>query len=309
LINLPNSNFYLNTCATLGFPGGPPHITSLPLCLTYIIAARTKLKQFQANHKNLCQTHLERLAETIVLHQAPGLQHSSLATEFKPRTSKTVSLLIHRERTRRMHCKIGHLLRGTSPLGLNRVDVPEINTPSSASLGNPNDPKTWKGPWVTITQPTDIAQTICKINATQYNQAFHTTPFGSGSLATALGRKGDTATALILLKAVSPPSLSAGLHPETTRLLQTLATPIPIEKEAKVLITADNFTQTYRLAKEATSSSPSHCHISHYKAGINDPSLTQLHSSMMSLAFKHGFAPPRWTRFVYIILQKEPGNA
>jgi hypothetical protein len=170
-----------------------------------------------------------------------------------------------------MHRKIGHLLRGTSPLGLNKVDVPDINTPYSASLGNPNDPKTWKGPWVTITQPTDIAQTICKINATQYNQAFHT-PFGSGSLATALGRNGDTATALNLLKGVLPPSLSAGLYPETTCLLQTLATPIPIDKEAKVLITADDFIQTYRLAKEATSSSPSHRHIGHYKASITDPS-------------------------------------
>jgi hypothetical protein len=40
LINLPISHSYLNTCVTLGFQGGPPHITSLPSCLTYISAAR-----------------------------------------------------------------------------------------------------------------------------------------------------------------------------------------------------------------------------------------------------------------------------
>jgi hypothetical protein len=115
----------------------------------------------------------------------------------------------------------------------------------SASLGDPNNPKTWKGPWVTITQPTDIAKTICEMNDTQYDQAF-TMPFGSGPLATALGRNSDTATALSLLKGVLPPSLS-----ETARLLQTLV-----------------------------------------KASITDSSLTHLHSSMMSLPFKHGFAPP-----------------
>lgn len=62
---------------------------------------------------------------------------------------------------------------------LTRVDVPApfIQTPEC-----PVDPKTWKGPWVSVTDSSEIAQHVCAINTKQYNQAQHT-PFGSEFLA------------------------------------------------------------------------------------------------------------------------------
>jgi len=59
--------------------------------------------------------------------------------------------------------------------------------------------------------------------------------------------------------------------------------------------------------KESTSSSPSSRHIGHYKVAVNDPTLDQLHSCMMSFPFMHGFAPDRWKRVTDIMLEKEPG--
>ncbi len=58
-----------------------------------------------------------------------------------------------------------------------------------------------------------------------------------------------------------------------------------------------------------TSSSPSGRHIGHYKAALIAPNLVQLHSTMMSLPFQHGFAPEQWTHVTDIMLEKEEGNS
>jgi hypothetical protein len=92
--------------------------------------------------------------------------------------------------------------------------------------------------------------------------------------------------------------------PETIRVLQTLATPIPTVED-EVIISPDNFRSTYRVAQESTSSSPSGRHISHYKAILKDPTLVQMHSQIMSLPFQVGFAPQCWTRVIDIMLEKE----
>jgi hypothetical protein len=62
------------------------------------------------------------------------------------------------------------------------------------------------------------------------------------------------------------------------------------------------------VANESTSSSPSGRHIDHYKAIIKDLQLVGLHSQMMSIPFQMGFAPERWRRVTYIMLEKEENN-
>jgi hypothetical protein len=37
------------------------------------------LRDHQSNHKQLCETHLDSLAEAIVLAQSPSVQHGSVA--------------------------------------------------------------------------------------------------------------------------------------------------------------------------------------------------------------------------------------
>lgn len=60
------------------------------------------------------------------------------------------------------------------------MDIPDPSA-KEPGLGSPTDPKSWKGPWLSITDPEEIARVVCSIYTKQYNQAFNT-PFGSGPL-------------------------------------------------------------------------------------------------------------------------------
>ena len=58
-----------------------------------------------------------------------------------------------------MFKKIGHTLAPNLTFGIACVDIPDNNA-KGPGLGSPDDPKTWKGPWVSITKPEDIAKHI-----------------------------------------------------------------------------------------------------------------------------------------------------
>jgi hypothetical protein len=75
-----------------------------------------------------------------------------------------------------MHRKIGLTLRKSFGGGLSHIDIPD-SAAVSASNGDPNNPKQWKGPWHSTTNPREIAREVCKINSDQYHQA-HFTSFG-----------------------------------------------------------------------------------------------------------------------------------
>jgi hypothetical protein len=66
---------------------------------------------------------------------------------------------------------------------------------------------------------------------------------------------------------------------------------------------------TYKSIKEDTSSSLSSRHVGHYKAILSDPSLINVHTTMVSIPFQHGFVPQRWTRVADVMLQKDKGSA
>jgi hypothetical protein len=267
--------------------------------------AYQNLKTLQKNHQELRDTYLEDLAEAIVLDRSPNLADEALTPIRAERSEKQLKQLISREKLCRMYRKIGRALNKLSGKGLSQMDIPDVSAVTEGS-GDPDDPKTWKGPWKSVTNPTEIAREVCKVNARQYHQA-HSTPFGSGPLADLFGRRGDTPSAEILLQGSAPATLPSSTMPETIRVLQSLASPVHAVTGSAV-ISPDEFRSSYRIAKEGTSSFPSGRHIGHYEAVLKDPSLVQLHSQMMSIPFQVGFAPQRWMKVTDIMLEKEANN-
>jgi hypothetical protein len=267
------------------------------------------LRSHQKHHKEFRKTFLEELSKAIALGSL-GID----ATDPHPTpllatcSAKALKSLIHREHMRSAYRRIGYLLNPPSSIsGLHKVDIPD-SLVLQPHYGDPTDPKTWRGPWISITSPCTIATIIRGINIKQYNQAHHT-PFGSGSLATLLVRQGDSQSAEALLAGqLSQASVLSTLLPETQRILTTLTTSFPRLDQPPIISDAD-FIATYNRVHENTSSSPSGRHVGHYKAILKDPSLVSMHATMMSLPFLGGFAPPRWNKVTDIMLEKEPGNS
>jgi hypothetical protein len=108
---------------------------------------------------------------------------------------------------------------------LTRINIPDSKA-KGPDLGDHNNPKTWKGPWVTVTNPTEIATIVKQTNIQQYHQAFQT-PFGSGPLADKIGWNGFSPMSQVALNGEVTESLVNGLLPETTRILHTLASSNP----------------------------------------------------------------------------------
>ncbi len=107
--------------------------------------------------------------------------------------------------------------------GLVRVDIPASDNNQPFPPGP--DPKTWKGPWKSVTNPDDIASQVCAANHRQYNQAHHT-PFTSTPLINYFGYCGNTKGADDLLAGKLPPeSVTQSLMPETIQIIKTLSTP------------------------------------------------------------------------------------
>jgi len=143
------------------------------------------------------------------------------------------------------------------------------------------------------------------MNSKQYNQAHHT-PFGSGLLATLIGRQGDTPSAFDLLKGISLPThIMKRLLPETALILNTLMKPTLFIPENTIEISeiyVPGHVRSYIIISLGR-------HVGHYKAVIKDQFLSPLHAQMMTIPFQIGFAPTCWTNVIDIMLEKEPGNA
>jgi len=193
------------------------------------------------------------------------------------------------------------------PLGLDKVDVPDSST-LDPKYGDPTKPKTWAGPWISKDDPEEIAKVVRDMNIAQYHQAYQT-PFGTGLLAEAIGRRADTDRAKPLISGTLEGLPIDSLLPETSRLLSTLTTPYPTIPVQSLDISNEVFIELYKAIDERTSSSPSGRHVGHCKAVIEDPGLVTLHATMMSLPFCHGFVPNRWTKVTDIMLKKDRGSS
>jgi hypothetical protein len=256
----------------------------------------------------LRQNYLTRLAEALVLKRAPYLNTEPKYDEkLTRRTAKEVKRLVRLEHKRHLYWMIGRQLGDdyANRDGLTRVDVPApIAASDDLSIV---DPKQWKGPWVSITDPQEIAKHVCAVNTKQYNQA-QNTPFGYGHLLQQFGMNLEGKAADDPLQGSFSVDPEVNPLPETHRMLKCLSIPLENCTLLPTIITPEEFQSTCSIVKERTSSSVSGRHVGHYKAAAQDDNHSSIHAAMMSLPYTVGFSPMRWRKIVDVMLEKEPGN-
>jgi len=72
-------------------------------------------------------------------------------------------------------------------------------------------------------------------------------------------------------------------------------------------VTQTMFKNAFGGLSEKKSSSNSGRHIGHYKAALEWETAMEIHCRMMSIPFKHGITPDRWTKVTDVMLKKNPG--
>ncbi len=164
------------------------------------------------------------------------------------RTAKEVKRLVRLEHKRYLYRMIGRQLSddNVNRGGLVRVDVPAPMIDSSDI--SQVDPKQWKRPWVSITNPEEIAKYICAVNTKQYNQA-QNTPFGSGYLLEQFGMNLEGTASVKLFEGSFSADPGVSLLPETHRILKRLSTPLQCSTPLPTIITQDEFQATYRIVE------------------------------------------------------------
>mmetsp|Transcript_21350 Transcript_21350/g.30549 ORF Transcript_21350/g.30549 Transcript_21350/m.30549 type:complete len:1538 (+) Transcript_21350:1841-6454(+) len=277
----------------------------------YLRDARKLMYQSQANHVELRRTFLEELAEAITVDKRTWLIEDGREQKLQEAKEKKLKELIKREEVRKMHRTIGFLLKQDKGQGLLQVDIPDATAvpPPGETFGDIKDPKTWRGPWVSITEPEEMAEAIAKANIRNFHQA-HNTPFANGPIGRAIGLFADTSIADDILKGMPiPEAITGGPMEETKRMLNVIGTPpVLVNRELKTEITANDFRLMYKAVGECKSSSPSTIHVGHYMAATKSDFLSWLYAAMMTFPYSEGFSPERWQVVLDVMLPKEPHN-
>jgi len=207
------------------------------------------------------------------------------------------------ERCKRNHRIVRQILRPVTFLTrLSRVDIPDSTDPAM-------NPKTWEGSWRTLTNPDDIGKVVCIANTSQYNQAC-VTPFSVEPLLSYFGTDSNTPGVDQLMAGEELPlETTRTLLPETVAILETIRT-LPQYPKMLVnnVINTDAVKALYGVLPEKMSSSPSQRHIGHYKAMVQDASLTDRITKMIAIPNMIGYSPLRWRKIVDVMLEKSPGD-
>ena len=132
-------------------------------------------------------------------------------------------------------------------------------------------------------------------------------PICGGELREEFGYMANTAAAREVLQGTysCPPDMHEGtkdIFEECARLRSI----IPPDSASGVY-TPENFQNSWKGVSERISSSPSTRHFGHYIAATKSYLLSHLHSLMISIANKWGFALERWLRGMTCMMEKKPG--
>jgi hypothetical protein len=127
--------------------------------------ARRCLKDYQKQHIELREDHLNQLATAIVLHRSPDILLQGNVQELDKRHLKEIKRILRKEMMKHIYGKVGATLKPGNHTGLSTIDVPTTNEVEPYPIGP--YPKQWTGAWRSITDLAGIAKHVSAMNARQ----------------------------------------------------------------------------------------------------------------------------------------------
>jgi len=245
----------------------------------------------------LARKRLESVRENAYEHRQSWLESLAISNDIArgkdPTRSRTLKQLISREEWRRRYRRCQELIGTNTGSGLREVHVPS----------NPEEePSNSVQSWRSITSPPEMIKYIMSQNNVQFSQA-KDTPLADTTLGRTIGKHGNSEAAEQILNGTFNTEHQIN---EVIRFIQKCKKDPRIQTFHQE-VTLTMFKNAFSGLSEKKSSSNSGRHIGHYKAALECEIAMEIHCRMMSIPFKHGITPDRWTKVTDVMLEKNPG--
>jgi uncharacterized protein (UPF0332 family) len=239
--------------------------------------AKARKRELWKTAPALCREHLRNL---LVEAEAKG--HEELVSDIRA--------IMEREGIKRMWWTIRSVMNDKSGKSVTLVE------------------KVVDGKTVECTAEEDVIAAIQEETEVRFHLA-NSAPICQGLLGEQLGYLADTKTAQRILDGSFQPGVE--IDDATALLLEEIGRLgcMLTNGETIIKITAEEFQEYWRRAREATSSSYSGVHFGHYKAAGQTEFLSNFYARKISLIARTGCPPTRWGVGLTVMLEKIAGIA
>ena len=252
------------------------------------------LNNLHAARYSLDECHLSA-AQLRHDHLTEGTRHSAIT--FNTSVETALNNILTAESATATFRKLKKYAKGEIRSSLQRVEAPDMD-----SNQNPT------GQTLSIAEPLNRSATITAQNISHFSQAMDT-PGVSGTLGTVISpfTRNEITTSILQgsydLTNIDP-------MPEIRQFLQAMAIPPELQDTdpVDIAISTLDFQKGFKKLPDKTLSSPSGCHMTHYKLLAKDNGLSHILAWAITLHFQHGFSPTTWRTAIQFMSEKEPGN-
>jgi hypothetical protein len=222
---------------------------------------------------------------------------------------RRLQILLRAHTKQRSYRRIQQVLNPSSRGGLSYVVAPANSTPQDY----PYDPESITS-WEMIHDQQKLLDFLLQRNMVHFNQA-HGTPFTMEPL-NKLDWNASSSESQTLLQGQIPPEITSS-NRFVMEILRSIAekTQLP---EIDTYLSPDDVARGFRRWKEATSTSPSGCHLGLRRIPAvphQDEELEKIRigilgiqTHIINIPVSHGFSPLRWQTVTNAMLEKIPGN-
>jgi hypothetical protein len=150
----------------------------------------------------------------------------------------------------------------------------------------------------------DIKRVAGQTIEQRYKLAYSAPIMSNNKLLTDVGFTGDGEAVLAILAGTYefPPKTDPWTHlllTEAAVLFSTLG-----EDSIEDWVHRQDFQKWWSTARKATKSCKSRLHFGHYKVGVSDNIISQLHATSLNTIREIGVAPDRWRQSIMVLLEK-----
>ena len=224
--------------------------------------------------------------------------------------------MAHAEESRDTFRILQSVIKPQDKSGIKQIDIPATDANGATIIDEAGQTV-----MTTISDPATIEKMIIERNKKHFSQA-HETPFTSKAITDIFGNDGESQATDDLIQGHLPHNIHN--LPTTVQTILRKIAQRPPDEMINMEIDTDQLTAMFKKWKERTSTSPSGCHLGHWRAlwapdGIErrhdtsmadiGPSIMTIHNNILNASVRSGVPLDRWKTVHSNMIAKNEGKA